>query len=65
MPSAQNPNSTCDVKSVPMPEPSTTLTSDTTAPADRSNPPVSTTTVCPMAASARAAPPADMKLNSK
>ena len=40
---------------------STTLTSDTTAPVERSKPPVRMTTVCPIAASASVAPPADMK----
>jgi hypothetical protein len=44
---------------------STTLTSEITAPADRSKPPVRMTKVWPMAASARVAPPDDMKLNSK
>ena len=44
---------------------STTLTRETTAPAERSKPPESTTRVSPIAAIARVAPPLERKLNSK
>ncbi len=44
---------------------STTLTSEITAPAERSKPPVRITMVSPIAASTIVAPPADMKLKSK
>ena len=43
----------------------TTLTSEMTAPADRSNPPVRITMVSPMAAIASVAEPLAMKLMSK
>ena len=43
----------------------TTLTSDSTAPADRSKPPERMTMVWPTAASASVAPPLDRKLTSK
>ena len=44
---------------------STTLTSESTAPADRSKPPDRMTMVWPIAASASVAPPLDRKLMSK
>ena len=44
---------------------STTLTSDSTAPAERSKPPERMTMVSPTAASASVAPPLDRKLMSK
>ena len=44
---------------------STTLTSESTAPAERSNPPERITSVWPKAASASVAPPLDRKLTSK
>ena len=44
---------------------STTLTSEITAPADRSKPPDRMTMVWPIAASAEVAPPLDRKLMSK
>ena len=62
---ATSPNRIWLAGSGPIQVPRTTLTSETTAPADRSKPPVSTTTVWPIAASARVAPPEDMKLSSK
>jgi hypothetical protein len=44
---------------------STTLTSEITAPAERSKPPDRTTIVCPAAAMASVAPPDERKLTSK
>ena len=55
----------CAPRPGPIQAPSTTLTSETTAPAERSKPPVRMTKVWPIAASASVAPPADMKLSSK
>ena len=43
----------------------TTLTSEITAPAERSKPPDSTTSVSPIAAMASVAPPLERKLSSK
>ncbi len=65
MPSAKRPNRTWLEASAPIQVPSTTLTSETTAPAERSKPPVRMTMVWPIAASASVAPPDDMKLSSK
>ena len=63
--SATPKNATCESGDAPIALASTTLISDTTAPVERSKPPVRMTTVCPIAASASVAPPADMKWISK
>ena len=56
---AATPKAICEPSDSCMPEASTTLTSEMTAPALRSKPPLSTTKVWPIAASARVAPPPD------
>ncbi len=65
MASATQKNAAWDRPELPIPLARTTLTREITAPVERSNPPVRMTIVCPIAASASVAPPADMKLNSK
>ncbi len=63
--SARSATPTWEKTESPMVEATTTFVSDTTAPALRSNPPVSTTSACPMAASASDAPLPTMLLKSK
>lgn len=63
--SAATPKAICEAAPSPMEVARTTFTSEMTAPAERSKPPVKMTIVCPMAAKPKGAAPADMKLNSK